>query len=46
MTEKKVDSFVLRPPGDSVDHTVEALHQYAETFLTGDALPVRAAVCR
>jgi hypothetical protein len=28
-----VDSFVLRPPGDSVDHAVEALHQYAETFL-------------
>ena len=30
-----VDSFVLRPPGDSVGHTVEALHQYAETFLKG-----------
>jgi alkanesulfonate monooxygenase SsuD/methylene tetrahydromethanopterin reductase-like flavin-dependent oxidoreductase (luciferase family) len=28
-----VDSFVLRPPGDSVDHTVEALRQYAEAFL-------------
>jgi probable F420-dependent oxidoreductase len=28
-----VDSFVLRPPGDSVDHAVEALHQYAGTFL-------------
>ena len=28
-----VDSFVLRPPGDSVEHTVEALQQYAETFL-------------
>jgi probable F420-dependent oxidoreductase len=30
-----VDSFVLRPPGDSAGHTVEALHQYAETFLKG-----------
>ena len=30
-----VDSFVLRPPGDSVDHAVEALHQYADTFLKG-----------
>jgi probable F420-dependent oxidoreductase len=30
-----VDSFVLRPPGDSVDHAVEALRQYAETFLKG-----------
>jgi probable F420-dependent oxidoreductase len=30
-----VDSFVLRPPGDSVDHAVDALHQYAETFLKG-----------
>ena len=30
-----VDSFVLRPPGDSVDHAVEALHQYAEIFLKG-----------
>jgi probable F420-dependent oxidoreductase len=28
-----VDSFVLRPPGDSVDHAVEALYRYAETFL-------------
>ena len=28
-----VDSFVLRPPGDSVGHAVEALHQYAGTFL-------------
>jgi len=28
-----VDSFVLRPPGDSVGHAVEALHKYAETFL-------------
>jgi hypothetical protein len=30
-----VDSFVLRPPGDSVDHAVGALHEYAETFLKG-----------
>jgi probable F420-dependent oxidoreductase len=30
-----VDSFVLRPPGDSAGHTVEALHQYAETFIKG-----------
>ena len=28
-----VDSFVLRPPGDSTGHAVEALHEYAETFL-------------
>jgi len=28
-----VDAFVLRPPGDSIDRTVEALHRYAETFL-------------
>jgi hypothetical protein len=26
---------VLRPPGDSVDHAVEALLRYAETFLDG-----------
>jgi len=32
-----VDSFVLRPPGDSVDHAVEALHEYAETFLRAAA---------
>ena len=35
LAEAGVDSFVLRPPGDSLDHTVEALHQYAETFLKG-----------
>ena len=35
LAEAGVDSFVLRPPGDSLDHTVEALHQYAETFLRG-----------
>jgi alkanesulfonate monooxygenase SsuD/methylene tetrahydromethanopterin reductase-like flavin-dependent oxidoreductase (luciferase family) len=33
LAEAGVDHFVLRPPGDSADHTVEALHQYAETFL-------------
>ena len=35
LTDAGVDSFVLRPPGDDVDRTVEALHQYAETFLKG-----------
>jgi probable F420-dependent oxidoreductase len=34
LAEAGVDSFVLRPPGDSVAHTVEALHNYAEDFLT------------
>ncbi len=33
LADAGVDSFVLRPPGDSVDHTVAALHEYAETFL-------------
>lgn len=33
LAEAGVDQFVLRPPGDSLDHTVEALQQYAETFL-------------
>jgi probable F420-dependent oxidoreductase len=33
LTDAGVDSFVLRPPGDSVGHTVDALHEYAETFL-------------
>jgi probable F420-dependent oxidoreductase len=33
LADAGVDSFVLRPPGDSVGHTVEALHEYAETFL-------------
>jgi hypothetical protein len=23
----------VRPPGDTVDHAVEGLHQYAQTFL-------------
>ena len=30
-----VDSFVLRPPGDTVGRAVDALHQYAGTFLKG-----------
>ena len=33
LAEAGVDSFVLRPPGDSLAHAVEALQQYAETFL-------------
>jgi probable F420-dependent oxidoreductase len=33
LAEAGVDRFVLRPPGDSLDHAVEALQQYAETFL-------------
>ena len=33
LADAGVDSFVLRPPGDSVCDAVEALHQYAETFL-------------
>jgi probable F420-dependent oxidoreductase len=33
LADAGVDAFVLRPPGDSVDHAVEALHQYAEAFL-------------
>jgi probable F420-dependent oxidoreductase len=28
-----VDSFVVRPPGDSLDRAVEALHRYAQAFL-------------
>ena len=35
LADAGVDSFVLRPPGDWSDHAVEALHQYAETFLKG-----------
>jgi hypothetical protein len=35
LAEAGVDAFVLRPPGDSIDHTVEALGEYAATFLTG-----------
>ena len=33
LADAGVDAFVLRPPGDSVDHAVAALHEYAETFL-------------
>jgi probable F420-dependent oxidoreductase len=33
LADAGVDSFVLRPPGVSVDHAVAALHEYAETFL-------------
>jgi len=33
LADAGVDSFVLRPPGDDLDRTVEALHRYAETFL-------------
>jgi alkanesulfonate monooxygenase SsuD/methylene tetrahydromethanopterin reductase-like flavin-dependent oxidoreductase (luciferase family) len=33
LADAGVDSFVLRPPGDSAGHTVDALHQYSETFL-------------
>jgi probable F420-dependent oxidoreductase len=35
LADAGVDSFVLRPPGDSVSDAVEALHQYADTFLKG-----------
>jgi hypothetical protein len=35
LAEAGVDSFVLRPAGDSIDHAVEALHQHAETFVQG-----------
>jgi probable F420-dependent oxidoreductase len=35
LAEAGVDSFVLRPPGGGVSDAVEALHQYAETFLKG-----------
>jgi alkanesulfonate monooxygenase SsuD/methylene tetrahydromethanopterin reductase-like flavin-dependent oxidoreductase (luciferase family) len=33
LAEAGADSFIVRPPGDSVDHAVEALQGYAETFL-------------
>lgn len=33
LAEAGVDSFVLRPPGESLDHAVDALEQYAEIFL-------------
>jgi probable F420-dependent oxidoreductase len=35
LADAGVDSFVLRPPGDTVGHAVDALHQYAGTFLKG-----------
>ena len=35
LADAGVDSFVLRPPGDDLDRTVEALHRYADTFLKG-----------
>jgi probable F420-dependent oxidoreductase len=35
LADAGVDSFVLRPPGDALDRTVEALRRYAETFLKG-----------
>ena len=35
LADAGVDSFVLRPPGDSISEAVEALHQYAQTFLKG-----------
>jgi probable F420-dependent oxidoreductase len=31
--EAGVDSFVVRPPGDSVDHAIDALRRYAAAFL-------------
>jgi probable F420-dependent oxidoreductase len=33
LTEAGVDSFVVRPPGDSLGRTIEALHRYAEAFV-------------
>ncbi len=33
LAEAGVDSFVVRPPGDSVGHAVEALRQYAAAYL-------------
>jgi probable F420-dependent oxidoreductase len=37
LADAGVDWFVLRPPGDSVDRTIEALHLYAQSFLKADA---------
>jgi probable F420-dependent oxidoreductase len=37
LADAGVDSFVLRPPGDSLEHAVEALQQYAEAFLGAGA---------
>ncbi|MGH3299689.1 MAG: hypothetical protein ACRDP7_48680, partial [Trebonia sp.] len=39
LAEAGVDHFVLRPPGDSLDQAVEALQQYAETFLVDYSPP-------
>lgn len=33
LAQAGVDSFVVRPPGDSVEHAVDALQSYAETFV-------------
>ena len=33
LADAGVDLFVVRPPGDSVDHTIEALNSYADSFL-------------
>jgi probable F420-dependent oxidoreductase len=33
LADAGVDAFVLRPPGDSIGRTVEALHRYAQTFM-------------
>jgi probable F420-dependent oxidoreductase len=35
LADAGVDSFVLRPPGDSGDAAIAALQRYAETFLAG-----------
>ena len=35
LAEAGVDSFVLRPPGDDLDRTIESLHRYADSFLKG-----------
>src|SRR6202044_141624 len=35
LADAGVDSFILRPPGDDLDRTVEALHRYADAFLKG-----------
>jgi hypothetical protein len=35
LADAGVDSFVVRPPGDSLDRTIESLHRYAEAFLPG-----------
>lgn len=33
LAEAGVDRFIVRPAADTIEHTVEALQQYAETFL-------------